>query len=43
MIQCRDGAIAIAVVGLKGTALSNGGKITDVSPSSDFYLVKTRI
>lgn len=41
LIECHDGAIAI--VGLRGTALQNGGKITDVSPSADFYLVKTRI
>ena len=39
LIECHDGAIAI--VGLRGTALLNGGKITDVSPSADFYLVKS--
>ncbi len=41
VVECRDGSIA--VVGMKGTALLDGGKITDVSPSADFYLVKTRL
>lgn len=41
VIECRDGSLA--VIGIAGTALLDGGKITDVSPSADFYLVKTRL
>lgn len=41
VIECRDGTIA--VVGMHGTKLLDGGKITDVSPSCDVFLVKARL
>jgi|GEM_PF-6219796 len=41
VVECRDGSIA--VVGMHGTKLLDGGKITDISPGTDVFLVRTHL